>query len=247
MRIIGASLDSNRFTLVETFRDGSVISRLANTARMRPFTLRPPSDSAEFAASLTTDDFAQEIASWETARIHQRAPKMRFALGTNKELLRRHEAELADENDAAHETYIDKLVSFHFLPIENIYQYEVKWLGCPRAYNLWHDEKEIPPSFVDKFWKELSTTNTTAFDAYTKWRQDNPRKRTRSPKKPLSVITAGDNPPVFLPTDPEVTDTPSSDPGFVIELPAPPNSSCSSPSRPVPPPPPLRRSQRRRT
>jgi hypothetical protein len=196
MRIVGESLDQNRFTLVETFPDGSVISRLANAARLRPFTLRFPTDSAEFAASLSKDDFAAEIKSWETARIHQRAPKYRFALGTNKELLRKFEAELADDSDPTHESRVDRLMSFSYCPLTQTYEYEVKWLGFTNVFNLWLTADDIPPHFIKRFWQELEATHPDTVMAHKDRIDVSLKKRRRIPKKPLSVITAGDNPPV---------------------------------------------------
>ena len=37
VRVISASEDNNRFTVVETFPDNTVISRLVNSARIKPF------------------------------------------------------------------------------------------------------------------------------------------------------------------------------------------------------------------
>jgi len=63
MRIVAESVDNNRFTLVETFPDGSVISRQANAARLRHYTLRTPLDSAEKAVANIDDDFEREVIS----------------------------------------------------------------------------------------------------------------------------------------------------------------------------------------
>ena len=206
MRIIGSSIDKNRFTLVETFPDGSVISRQANASRLRPYTLRTPIDSAEKAAVNAQDNFEEEIKRWESARIHKRRPKYRFAVGTHPELLRRYDTDYIDYKFEEKDFLVEMLVDFDYDPKTLLYSYHVKWLGFGPHYNQWLDEDDIPKHFVVEFWEMMRTRNSKAYAARVKWMglktQPQRAKRT-NPKKPSNKSK---------------DDDPDS-PGFVVEIP----------------------------
>ncbi|KAJ3199596.1 hypothetical protein HDU67_002678, partial [Dinochytrium kinnereticum] len=68
LRVIGHSSDHNRFTLVEMLHDGRLLSRIANAARMRPFTPLPPLDSADDVSDGVSDYFAREIEMWKNLK-----------------------------------------------------------------------------------------------------------------------------------------------------------------------------------
>jgi len=169
MRIISESVDNNRFVLVETFPDGSVIARHANAARMRPYTMRLPIDSAERAAATVADDFDAEIKRWEDAHIHQKAPKYRFAAGTNPELLKRYEAEYLDREFEDQECLIEMLVGVKYDKATKLYSYNVKWLGFAPHYNQWKEEDEIPKHFVVDFWESIRLSNPRQYNERIKW------------------------------------------------------------------------------
>ncbi|KAI8838688.1 hypothetical protein BC829DRAFT_421198 [Chytridium lagenaria] len=80
MRVIARSADFNRYTVVEVLPDGRLLSRQANAARLRPYNIIPPQDTADKAAKgVVDDDFAQEIELWKKFAVLQRRPRMKVA------------------------------------------------------------------------------------------------------------------------------------------------------------------------
>ena len=185
MRIVTESEDGNRFNLVETFNDGSVISRLANIARLRPYVERgglPPSESAERAAANVQDDFEAEIQKWNEARIHKKAPRHRLAMGVHPELLRRTDPNLIDVAFDAKEFYIECLTDFKFEKEKNLYSYFVKWLGYRPIYNTWEDEDTLPKPFVIEFWNDISSRDPKAYEQRLIW-LEKPKTKTKPSKE----------------------------------------------------------------
>ncbi|KAI8852903.1 hypothetical protein BC829DRAFT_455868 [Chytridium lagenaria] len=129
MRVIARSADFNRYTVVEVLPDGRLLSRQANAARLRPYHIIPPKDSADKAAKgVVDDDFAQEIELWKKFAVLQRRPRMKVAEGVNRELFKRFDSDVAEGQYDDPEFYVERLEN-HTLENGKEYEYKVKWLG----------------------------------------------------------------------------------------------------------------------
>ena len=204
VRVISASEDNNRFTVVETFPDNTVISRLVNSARIKPYIPSYDGPPVESAARYSNcdDDFENEIKNWETARIRKVAPRYRMARGTHPELLRRIDPDWIDIKFDEKEFQLEMLVD-HRMTDDNQYQYFVKWLGYHASRNTWVDEDQLPKAYVVEFWLEMQTRNKHAYDERVEWLSTHRRRRVRRTFKPA----------------PNMVEPPKTVPKMVIELP----------------------------
>lgn len=189
MRIAGISEDGTRLTLVETFRDGSIMSRLANLSRVRPFTPRLPKDSPKFATNRSHDDFEEEIRQWGQKRVVQRAPKHKFLPRTPIGLLRWREAEMLDDNDLESETFIEHILETRYYAEEDFFKYLVKFLRYGNHYNLWHSEDDLPKETVAVFWEAIRDKYPQLYTQHNQWlsrgkRQPRPSKK-QKPTPPV--------------------------------------------------------------
>ncbi|KAI8852599.1 hypothetical protein BC829DRAFT_430463 [Chytridium lagenaria] len=126
----------------------------ANAARLRPYHIIPPKDSADKAAKgVVDDDFAQEIELWK---------KMKVAEGVNRELFKRFDSDVAEGQYDDPEFYVERLED-HTLENSKEYEYKVKWLGQGPYHNTWLLEREIPSAIVRDYWNGLAKTNVKEF------------------------------------------------------------------------------------
>ncbi|KAI8850234.1 hypothetical protein BC829DRAFT_416284 [Chytridium lagenaria] len=137
MRVIGHSPDNFRFNLVETLPDGRLLARTANSARMH--------------------DFEAEIEAWKSLRIVQRRPKTKVAVGVNRELFRRFDADVLEADIDDPEFYVEKIDNHTFHKERMSYEYHIKWLGQGTSHNLWLEEVEIPALLVQDYWNQMAT------------------------------------------------------------------------------------------
>ncbi|KAJ3199051.1 hypothetical protein HDU67_003146, partial [Dinochytrium kinnereticum] len=141
MRVIARSADYNRYTVVEVLPDGRLLSRQANAARLRPYNVLPPKDTADKAARGVVDnDFAQEIELWKKFAVVQRRPKMKVAEGVNRELFKRFDSDVAEGQYDDPDFYVQRLEDHSVEGRE--YEYKVKWLGEGPCHNIWLPENE---------------------------------------------------------------------------------------------------------
>ncbi|KAI8831587.1 hypothetical protein BC829DRAFT_423120 [Chytridium lagenaria] len=161
MRVIARSADYNRYTIVEVLPDGRLLSRQANAARLRPYNLLPPTDSADAACKGVSDDFAQEIELWKKFAVVQRRPKMKVAEGVNRELFRRFDSDVAEGHYDDPDFYVEKLEDHSLNGRE--YEYKVKWLGEGPCHNIWLPEREVPKKIVADYWVGIAKTNQKEF------------------------------------------------------------------------------------
>ncbi|KAI8848214.1 hypothetical protein BC829DRAFT_444011 [Chytridium lagenaria] len=152
MGVIARSADYNRYTVVEVLPDGRLLSRQANAARLRPYCIIPPKDSAYTAPKdVVDDDFAQEIQLWKKFAVLQRRPRMKVAEGVNK----RFDSDDAEGQYDDPEFYVERLED-HTLENGREYEYKVKWLGRGPYHNTWLLEREIPTAIVRDYWNDAS-------------------------------------------------------------------------------------------
>ncbi|KAI8848821.1 hypothetical protein BC829DRAFT_417275 [Chytridium lagenaria] len=125
---------------------------------MRPYHPSPPIDSANTAANrVLTDDFEAEIEAWKSLRIVQRRPKTKVAVGVNRELFRRFDADVLEADIDDPEFYVEKIDNHTFHKERMSYEYHIKWLGQGTSHNLWLEEVEIPALLVQDYWNQMAT------------------------------------------------------------------------------------------
>ncbi|KAJ3196352.1 hypothetical protein HDU67_004085 [Dinochytrium kinnereticum] len=163
MRVIARSSDFNRYTVVEVLPDGRLLSRQANAARLRPYNLIPPRDTADKAArGVIDDDFAQEIELWKQFAVLQRRPRIKVAEGVNRELFKRFDSDVAEGQYDDPEFYVERL-SGHSLDNTKEYEYKVKWLGQGPYHNTWLLESDIPTVIVKDYWNGVAKTDVKEY------------------------------------------------------------------------------------
>ncbi|KAJ3088168.1 hypothetical protein HDU96_004229, partial [Phlyctochytrium bullatum] len=99
MRIVGR--EGEKFKLIEVIPGGSIIPRIANRGRMRPYTQRRPVDKAEKAAAEAADDYEQELEKWlkDFNVLYKRPPGREEASGVNRWFRQRFDEDYDPELD----------------------------------------------------------------------------------------------------------------------------------------------------
>ncbi|KAJ3095510.1 hypothetical protein HDU96_001150, partial [Phlyctochytrium bullatum] len=153
VRVVGKSIDHNRYALVELLPNGKLLPRLANAARMKPYFRRVPVDDPTAIATATKDDFEAELEAWKSMRPVHKRPAFKMAKGISTELIRRANPDAADLDPDDPEFYIERLDKHSLNAREKRYYYHVKWFGHGTCHNLWLPESEIPAAVVTDYWE----------------------------------------------------------------------------------------------